>query len=228
MCDFSGSMNGLPILISLALGILISEINHPSFKNHILTFDESPKWHSFNESDSLYIKVMSVKKNRNLGQGLNTDFFKACMKVLEKMVNYKVPVGEEPENLIVLTDMGWDAAHKPSNIYTSRHIKTKEDKWCTQVEQIRNSFKKEGEKLWGEGNGWKMPNIVIWNLQACYKDFHATATDEGVIMLSGWSPNILKTLQKNGVQITTPYQGMRDILDDERYEPVRKLFRESL
>ena len=39
MCDFSGSMNGLPMMVSLALGLLIAEV---SGTNKILTFDSEP------------------------------------------------------------------------------------------------------------------------------------------------------------------------------------------
>ena len=33
MADVSGSMSGMPMLVSIALGILISEVTHPSFKD---------------------------------------------------------------------------------------------------------------------------------------------------------------------------------------------------
>ena len=221
MCDFSGSMNGLPKLISLALGILVSEINHSAFKDHILTFDAEPKWHSFAGKGTLKEKLDSIKGN--LGQGLNTDFYKACMRIVEKMKQAKVPVGEEPEDLIVLTDMGFDAASR-DNGYATRSAKT--PAWDTQIQQIRDEFKKAGEEVWGEGNGWKPPRIVIWNLQAKYKDFHAKADQEGVVQLSGWSPSMLKALQKGGIQVMTPYMGMRAILDDERYDEVRKVWNE--
>ena len=52
-------------------------------------------------------------------------------------------------------------------------------------------------------------------------DFHAKADQEGVVQLSGWSPSILKALQK-GVEVQTPYEGMRSILDDARYDAVRR------
>ncbi len=219
MCDFSGSMNGLPKLISLALGILVSEINHSAFKDHILTFDAEPKWHSFAGKSTLKEKLDSIRGS--LGQGLNTDFYKACMRIVEKMKQVKVPVGEEPEDLIVLTDMGFDAASRENGYYT-RSAKT--PGWDTQIQQIRDEFKKAGEEVWGEGNGWKPPRIVIWNLQAKYKDFHAKADQEGVVQLSGWSPSMLKALQKGGIQVMTPYMGMRAILDDERYDEVRKVW----
>jgi len=78
--------------------------------------------------------------------------------------------------------------------------------------------------VWGVGQGWTAPRIVIWNLRAQYNDFHAKAEQEGVVQLSGWSPNMLKALQTGGVQVKTPYEGLREILDDPRYKPVRAIW----
>ncbi len=220
MCDFSGSMDGIPKLISLALGILISEINHSAFKDHILTFDAKPKWHSFVGFTTLKEKLDSI--SGSLGQGLNTDFYNACMCIVKKMKQAKVPVGEEPEDLIVLTDMGFDQANYTTTSYD--HSSSKTSTWDTQIQQIRDEFKKAGEEVWGKGNGWKPPRIVIWNLRAQYNDFHARANQEGVVQLSGWSPSMLKALQDGGIQVLTPYQGMRAILDNERYDKVRAVW----
>ena len=211
MCDFSGSMEGLPKLISLALGILISEITHSSFRDHILTFDAEPTWHSFAGKSTLQEKLGSGSPT--FGQGLNTNFHKACMCIINRMVTRRVPVGEEPEDLIVLTDMGFDAAstnHNGRGGYVMGRTPF-------QLESIRTAFKEAGEKVWGRGKGWKPPRIVIWNLRAEYDDFHATADQDGVVQLSGWSPNILKVLEKGRVEVQTPYETMRTILDDERY-----------
>jgi hypothetical protein len=217
MCDFSGSMSGIPLQISLALGILISECTHPSFKDHILTFDATPQWHSFREWKSLKYKLESL---RDCGQGLNTDFYRACQMILARMIQWKVPVDEAPEDLIVITDMGFDTAANTNNYSSS----SRHSAWETQVSRIQREFREAGEYLWGKGNGWKAPRIVIWNVRAAFKDFHAMADQKGVVQLSGWSPSILKALQKGGVSVQTPYQGMRAILDDERYDPVRALF----
>jgi hypothetical protein len=211
MCDFSGSMEGLPKLISLALGILISEITHPSFRDHILTFDAEPTWHSFAGKSTLQEKLRSGSSS--LGQGLNTDFYKACMCIINRMVTRRVPVGEEPEDLIVLTDMGFDAASTIRDMNHNYHYQSQP----YQLEIIRAMFKTAGEKVWGKGKGWKPPRIVIWNLRAEYDDFHAKADQDGVVQLSGWSPNMLKVLEKGRVEVQTPYETMRTILDDERY-----------
>jgi Domain of unknown function (DUF2828) len=208
MCDFSGSMDGQPKMICVALGILISEVNHPSFRDHILSFDSVPKWHSFKGLPTLEKKLQSI--SGNLGQGLNTDFYRACMSILDRMVEHRVPVGEEPEDLIVLTDMGFDEASSVGHRYATIKVPF-------QLEEIREQFQQAGEKVWGKGNGWKPPRIVVWNLRAAFDDFHAKAHQEGVVQLSGWSPNVLKVLERGRVSVQTPYEGMRAILDDERY-----------
>jgi hypothetical protein len=213
MCDFSGSMAGLPMTISLALGILISELAHPSFRDHILTFDSKPAWHSFVGCRTLTEKLQSLGR---VGQGLSTDFYKACMLVVKRMEEARVPVGEEPEMLLVLTDMGWDAAGSGTNTT-----------WSSQIQRIQAQFREAGERVWGAGNGWKVPTIVVWNLRATYNDFQAKATDEGVLTLSGWSPNVLKTLQSGNLEGVSPMEGLRVILDNDRYDRVRATIKSS-
>lgn len=203
MCDFSGSMSGIPLEISKALGILISECTHPAFRDYIMTFDSTPHWHSFKGKKTLKEKVESLT---NCGIGLSTDFYKACKCIISRMVQHNVPVGEEPDDLLVITDMGFDAAA------TTNSSSSTQSAWETQLTRIRREFQSAG--------GWKPPRIVIWNVRAAFKDFHATADQEGVVQISGWSPSILKALQK-GVQVQTPYEGMRSVLDDERYDLVR-------
>jgi hypothetical protein len=87
---------------------------------------------------------------------------------------------------------------------------------------IRENFKRAGEDMFGEGKGYKVPRIVIWNLAASCDDMHAQADTEGVIMLSGWSAAMFKVLMAKGVQIQTPYAALRYQLDDEMYDVVRE------
>ena len=234
MCDFSGSMasslsNGdTPFWVSMALGLLISEVTNEVFKNTFLTFDSSPKMHTLPNGD-LFDKLISFDSN-TLSQGMSTDFQKAMDLVLAQCKSMHVKPGEEPENLIVLTDMAWDQAYSSSehSYYTGngyRHV-VKTEAWQTHVEMIREAFKRAGEDMWGEGKGLKMPTIVIWNIAATCKDFHAKADTDGVVMLSGWSPSLFKVLQTKGVVRMTPAEALRIQLEDVRYEPVRERIRE--
>lgn len=228
MCDFSGSMqssgsNGdTPYWVSMAMGLLISEVTTEEFKDVFLTFDSTPTFHHLPKGD-IFQRVASI--GGDIAQGTSTDFQKAMDLVLQRCKEMRIRPGQEPENLIVLTDMNWDqacASHEYSG-YTGnryRHV-VKTDPWQTHVEMIREAFKRAGEDMWGEGQGLKMPRIVIWNIAATSTDFHATADTEGVVMLSGWSPSLFKVLQKDGVVIQTPYAALRAQLDDERYDLVR-------
>lgn len=229
MCDFSGSMqnsvkNGnTPYWVSLALGILISEVTTEDFKDCILTFDSIPKFHTL-PREGLFKKIHSIRPE--MGQGLSTDFQAAMDLVLARLKRDRVIPGREPENLIVLTDMEWDAACSSSQngIYTGnsyRHV-VKTSEWQTHIQMIKESFRRAGEDMWGLGRGWTVPRIVIWNLGAGAKEFHATSETEGVVMLSGWSPNLFKVLQQKGIVVKTPMDALRVQLKDSRYEVIRE------
>lgn len=206
LADFSGSMEGLPMLVSMALGIMISEKTAPAFRNRLISFDTTPKWIEFEGTHRIWNKIEACKK---APWGGSTNFEAAYKLVLDRLVNERVEPGCEPDDLVVLTDMGWDAAN---------------GRYPFHLDNFKDLFKKAGEEIWGEGKGWKVPRIIIWNLRAEFKQYQATESTKGVVMISGWHPSILKRIQE-GVKITTPWDGMRWVLDAERYLPVRKAFR---
>jgi len=223
MCDFSGSMGGDPMYVSMALGLIISECNTGVFKDHMLTFDSTPTLHKF-QSTGLIDRVHEV---RHLAQGLSTDFQAAYNLVLAMMQTMAVPIGQEPKDLIVLTDMGWDAAcgfgqySSYTNTAYTQAVKTQAVETHPQI--ARRAFKLASERLYGSNTaGWQPPRIVIWNLRAEFKDFHAQALEPGVVQVSGWSPSLLKVLMTKGADALTPLAILRAQLDDERYDPVRQ------
>ena len=227
MCDFSGSMqssmNGdTPYWVSMAMGLLISEVSSDEFKDMFLTFDSNPHWHKLpSDGANIFNRVDSIG---HVGQGLSTDFQKAMDLVLATLKEKRVRPGCEPKDLIVITDMAWDQAcgSGPTSPYTGnsyRHV-VKTAPWQTHIQMIREAFKRAGEDMWG--TPWTPPRIVIWNVAATCSDFHATADTEGVIMLSGWSPSLFKVLTEEGARVQTPAEALRIQLDDARYDPVRQ------
>jgi hypothetical protein len=234
MCDFSGSMqssnNGdTPYWVSMAMGLLISEVCSDEFKNTFMTFDSTPKWHKLPSQADIFSRVASIGR---IGQGTSTDFQKAMDLVLTTLKEKRVPSGNEPKDLIVITDMAWDQACSSSqtSFYTGHSYRNvvKTTPWQTHIEMIRESFKRAGEDMWGAGYGWKPPRIVIWNVAASCNDFHASADTEGVIMLSGWSPSLFKVLTEEGARVQTPEEALRLQLDAERYDPIRARLAELL
>ena len=229
MCDFSGSMHSAgtakdtPYWVSMAMGLLISEVTSDEFKDTFLTFDSNPTWHNLPTGTDIFNRVRSIGY---VGQGTSTDFQKAMDLVLSTLKEKRVRPGQEPKDLIVITDMAWDQACSSSerSAYTDnsyRHV-VKTETWQTHIQMIREAFRRAGEDMWGAAYGWKPPRIVIWNVAATCADFHATADTEGVIMLSGWSPSLFKVLTEEGARVQTPAEALRIMLDDERYDPIRE------
>ena len=228
MCDFSGSMQSAgsakdtPYWVSMAMGLLISEVTSDEFKDTFLTFDSNPTWHKLPTGTDIFNRLRSIG---DIGQGLSTDFQKAMDLVLSTLKEKRVRPGQEPKDLVVITDMAWDQACSSSerSAYTDnsyRHV-VKTETWQTHIQMIREAFKRAGEDMWGATYGWSPPRIVIWNVAATCADFHATADTEGVIMLSGWSPSLFKVLTEEGARVQTPAEALRIMLDDERYDPIR-------
>ena len=235
MCDFSGSMqssgtNGAsPYWVSMAMGLLISEITTPGFKDSFITFDSNPILHRMNPASNIIQRVHDVEQS-GIGQGLSTDFQKAMDLVLSNIKANRIRPGQEPDNLIVITDMNWDAAcgSDGQSVYTGHAYRNvvKTNPWQTHIQMIREAFKRLGEDMWGVP--FVPPRIVIWNVAATSDDFHAQKDTEGVVMVSGWSPSLFKNLLKGEIRSTTPMEMLRIILDDERYDPVRSKVTEFL
>lgn len=235
MCDFSGSMrkgsNGsVPYFVSIAMGILTATLNTGPFKNMFMSFDSTPMWQTIPPNGTLSQSVRAI--NYGLGQGCGTDFQKAMDLVLETLKAHRVKPCDVPKNLIVITDMGFDEARSynrhPTNPYghnTYRDI-VKTEQWQTHVQMIRQGFKTAGEDLWGPIEagglgGWTAPRIVIWNVSGTNtSDYHARADEDGVLLLSGWSPSLFKSIFKGR---STMNLGLKEQLNDPRYDPVRSV-----
>jgi hypothetical protein len=194
LSDVSGSMAGRPMEISIALGILISELNSETFKDHIMTFHTTPSWINLSTCGSLKEKVATVGR---APWGGSTNFEGALDLILHRLIEGEVAITDAPDDLLVLTDMGWDAATSGHRF----HLDAIKSKWSAA--------------------GYKVPRIIIWNLSANFKDYHAKADTEGVITVSGWSPSVLKLLFAGNIKVSTPYETMRAALDDARYDLVR-------
>jgi hypothetical protein len=153
---------------------------------------------------------------RHLAQGTSTNFQAAYNLVLKTLIENGVSVGFEPTELVVLTDMGFDTA---CGYGYGHHHAVKTGGHETHFQIVRRAFVKQSEAL---GTNWVAPRIVCWNLRAEYKDFQATATEEGVLQVSGWSPSMLKVLTTRGLEAFTPLAMFRAVLDDPRYDAVRE------
>jgi hypothetical protein len=190
VCDVSGSMWGLPMEVSVALGLYISERNRGIFEDAVMTFSSKPEMHRI-YGNTIQDRVNSLS---NASWGMSTDLQKTFQVILDTAVENAIPENEMPNKLLIISDMEFDQCGSNTNL-----------------EGIRNQY---------EAAGYTLPEIVFWNVNGRPNNVPARINDEGIGLVSGFSPAILKTILAG--QVVNPVQLMRDAVDIERYSNITR------
>jgi hypothetical protein len=150
--DVSGSMetaaggnaNVTCMDVAISLGLYISERNVGPFKDAFVTFSESPT-----------LQILNGSLNERYNQlaraewAMSTNLEAVFKLVLSKASASNVSEDEMPTMILILSDMEFNSA---TNSYRSTSA------WNpTAQEMIRKMYKDAG---------YKMPNIVYWNIQS--------------------------------------------------------------
>ncbi|KAL9150364.1 hypothetical protein ABFS82_12G163800 [Erythranthe guttata] len=191
ICDVSGSMSGIPMEVSVALGVLVSELSESPWKGKLITFSENPMLQSV-EGESLREKTEFV---RNMDWGMNTDFQKVFDLLLKVAADGRLKADQMIKRLFVFSDMEFDQASGTP--------------WETDYEAIVRKFKEKG---YGEC----VPEIVFWNL----RDSMATpvpGNQPGVALVSGFSKNLMKLFLEDG-GVLNPESVMDAAISGEEYQ----------
>ncbi|GMH03908.1 hypothetical protein Nepgr_005747 [Nepenthes gracilis] len=172
ICDVSGSMFGIPMEVSVALGVLVSELSDDPWKGKLITFSSNPQLHLV-EGDNLRSKTDSV---RQMDWGMNTNFQKVFDLILQVAVEGNLKEDQMIKRVFVFSDMEFDEASS--------------NRWETDYMVIQRKFTEKGY-------GNVVPEIVFWNL----RNSRATpvpGTQKGVALVSGFSKNLLKLFLEEG------------------------------
>lgn len=191
ICDVSGSMHGTPMEVSVALGVLVSELSEEPWKEKLITFSENPELQVL-EGDSLRSRTDFV---REMEWGMNTDFQKVFDLILQVAVNGNLKPEQMIKRLFVFSDMEFDQASA--------------NPWETDYQVIVNKYKEKGY-------GSVVPEIVFWNL----RDSRSTpvlGTQKGVALVSGFSKNML-TLFLDNEGVINPEQVMEAAISGQEYQ----------
>jgi hypothetical protein len=192
MSDVSGSMSDkvsgsvTAMHVSIALGLYISERQPGAFKDLVLTFSSSPQFHKVTGKGI----VDRINNLSSASWGMSTDINAAFKLILNTAVKNKVPAAEMPKMLLILSDMEFDYCGENTN---------------TQAAQ----------KLFADA-GYEMPKLVFWNLSSRSQNVPVRHNAQGVALVSGFSPAILKSLL--AAESFTPERIMLDTVLQARYD----------
>lgn len=192
LVDVSGSMDGEPMEVAIALGLLLSEITTESFRGAMLTFTTDPQLVRVDVTKSLQEKVEAVRK---LPWGQSTNVSKAFDLILKTAVSERTAPEMMPKTLYIFSDMQFDSASPNNN--------------KTNFQYLEDAYARAG---------YKRPNIVFWNLRGETMDFPVEQHIQRCALVSGFSQSLLDLFMKG--EIISPYAVMLSALNAPRYERV--------
>jgi hypothetical protein len=195
--DTSSSMNRpnyLPIDVAVAMGMIISDVTTGPFHGNLLTFNTIPAFAVIPEG-TMYERFDAV---RNMKWGGSTNLEGLFRLVLDTAIANSVEPERMPKRMFIISDMQFNTAID--------HCGTS----VANMEKIESLYRE---------SGYTRPQIVFWNVNGETSDFPCTTDSNGTVMISGFSPVILKSVMNS--KECSSVSVMRYTLSDQRYSPIR-------
>jgi hypothetical protein len=193
VADVSGSMstnNSLPMDISVSLAMYFAERNKGVFQNKFITFSGSPELQEI-KGVNLNQKIFNLER---ASWEMNTNLQAVFELLLNTAVKNTVPEEDMPKTIYIISDMEFDSCTENS----------------TNFDDIKQKY---------ETAGYKIPQLVFWNVNSKQNNVPVSQNENGVILVSGASPSTFKMVCEK----TNPYQFMLKVLNSERYKRIDEL-----
>ncbi|XP_026379649.1 uncharacterized protein LOC113274486 [Papaver somniferum] len=181
IADVSGSMTGTPMDVSLALGLLISEMSHEPWKRKLITFTQNPKLKKI-EGETLRSKTDFI---RRMECGFPPDFKSVFDQILHVAVEGNLKEDQMIKRLFVFSDMEFHEANSGYSPRAYSHLSGSDaaKNWETDYQVIQTMFKEKGYV--------NVPEIVFWNLRES-SSTPVSSQLKGVKLVNGFSNNMVK------------------------------------
>ena len=174
--------------MAVSLGLYLADKNKGKFHGTFLTFSENPQLLSLEGNIIDKIKQMSQSK-----WDMNTNLHAALEKILSTAQKGRVPKCEMPTMLLILSDMQFDRCTRFDD---------------SAIQMIRRKY---------DDAGYNMPQVVFWNLNESGNS-PVKFNEQGVALVSGFSPALVKSVLAADLEEFTPFQVMMKTLRDPRYD----------
>ncbi len=192
--DTSGSMychsDPMPASVALSLGLYFAERNRGVFHNHFIEFSRTPQLIRV-KGETFADRLAYIA---SFNEVANTDLKAVFELILDAAVKNGVPQEELPAKLYLISDMEFDACTEGADLSNFRYA--------------RQLF---------ESHGYKLPQVIFWNVASRHRQQPVTVDDRGVALVSGCSPRVFSLVMEGEMD---PYSCMMSVVGAERYAPI--------
>ena len=195
VADGSGSMywggKPMPAAVAQSLAIYFAEHNRGAFRNYFITFSMNPRLVEIKGRDI----VDKARYCETFNECANTNIQKVFELVLNAAVRNRVPQKDLPSTLYIISDMEFDSCAAGTSL--------------SNFEYAAKLFRQAG---------YRLPNVVFWNVSSRNQQQPVTMNEQGVALVSGCSPRIFSMVMEGSLD---PFTFMLSVIDTERYAPIR-------
>ena len=195
VADGSGSMywggKPMPAAVAQSLAIYFAEHNRGAFRNHFITFSMNPRLVEIKGRDI----VDKARYCETFNECANTNIQKVFELVLNAAVRNRVAQKDLPSTLYIISDREFDSCAAGASL--------------TNFEYAAKLFRQAG---------YRLPNVVFWNVSSRNQQQPVTMNEQGVALVSGCSPRIFSMVMEGSLD---PFTFMLSVIDTERYAPIR-------
>lgn len=191
--DTSGSMysgSPLPAAVALSLGLYFAERAKGPYRNHFIEFSARPQLIEI-KGETFADRLRYISSFNEIA---NTNLEAVFNLILNAAVRNHLPQSELPAKLYIISDMEFDRCVANASL--------------TNFENAKRRY---------EIAGYRLPQIVFWNVASRNRQQPVTVNDRGVALVSGCSPRIFSMALEGELD---PLRYMMSVIGSELYAPI--------
>ncbi len=195
--DTSGSMYWdscpSPAAVALSLGLYFAETNTGVFKNHFIEFSTKPQLIEV-KGETFVEKLEYITSFNEIA---DTNIEAVFDLILRTAVKNRLSQEDLPSTIVIISDMEFNSC----------------------VENASETNFNNAKRKYADA-GYKLPNVVFWNVASRNTQQPVTKNEQGVALVSGCTTKLFNQVLDGDLKEKTAYEIMLDILGNERYDKI--------
>ena len=204
----SGTITAVEVAYSLA--IYFAEKLVGPFKDKTITFSSHPKYLDMSNAKTLREKLDIMFKHSEYA---DTNVEKVFDLILKTAVDNKLSQNDIPSNVLIVSDMEFNAAQCQSSWSIPPNWDAKQNALFTRIAQ-----------KW-ENASYKLPRLVFWNVNSRTGTIPVQTNKNGVALVSGFSPAVAKMVFSAKLD---PFEVLKDAINVPRYDAVEAAIKDVI